>query len=70
MINSNYYGFDTICEIPTNKQTARAANLTWAALCFRREVEQQKITPVSLLLFLMIKYSVCEDYKKYRKALR
>lgn len=46
MINSNYYGFDTISAHPTHIQAARAANLTWGAVMFRRQVERQQISPV------------------------
>lgn len=48
MINSNYYGFDTLNQHPTSIQSARAGNLTWAALTFRRMVERQQVTPFSL----------------------
>lgn len=48
MINSNYYGFDTLNESPTRLQAARAANITWAALQFRRKVERQEISPFSI----------------------
>ncbi|KAI1727732.1 choline/Carnitine o-acyltransferase domain-containing protein [Ditylenchus destructor] len=42
MINSNYYGFDTLNENPTTNQAARAANVTWGALLFRRLIERQE----------------------------
>uniref|UniRef100_A0A0N5A3Y6 carnitine O-palmitoyltransferase n=1 Tax=Parastrongyloides trichosuri TaxID=131310 RepID=A0A0N5A3Y6_PARTI len=48
MINSNYYGFDTLNMQPTHLQAARAANITWAALLFRRMIERQEVTPFSL----------------------
>ncbi|KAJ1359359.1 hypothetical protein KIN20_018063 [Parelaphostrongylus tenuis] len=48
MINSNYYGFDTLNEHPTRNQGARAANVTYTALQFRRQVERQEVTPFSL----------------------
>ncbi|CEF71155.1 LD31742p [Strongyloides ratti] len=48
MINSNYYGFDTLNMQPTNSQAARAANITWAALTFRRMIERQEVTPFAL----------------------
>ncbi|KJH51980.1 Choline/Carnitine O-acyltransferase [Dictyocaulus viviparus] len=48
MINSNYYGFDTLNEHPTNNQGARAANVTYSALQFRRQVERQEVTPFSI----------------------
>lgn len=46
MINSNYYGFDTLNENPTKNQAARAANITWGALLFRRLIERQEVSPV------------------------
>ncbi|KAK6051940.1 Choline/Carnitine O-acyltransferase [Cooperia oncophora] len=48
MINSNYYGFDTLYEHPTTNQGARAANVTYCALQFRRQVERQEISPFSI----------------------
>lgn len=51
MINSNYYGFDTLNENPTSNQAARAANITWGALLFRRLIERQEVTPVNLFFF-------------------
>lgn len=52
MINSNYYGFDTINHIVTTNQAARAANLTNAALLFRRKVERQEVSPVNNKSFM------------------
>ncbi|VDK83269.1 unnamed protein product [Litomosoides sigmodontis] len=49
MINSNYYGMDSIIAHPTHNQAARAATLTWAALLFRRMIERQEIKPFSFL---------------------
>uniref|UniRef100_A0A7E4VSQ6 carnitine O-palmitoyltransferase n=1 Tax=Panagrellus redivivus TaxID=6233 RepID=A0A7E4VSQ6_PANRE len=48
MINSNYYGFDTLNLHPTKNQAARAANVTWAACCFRRLIERQEVSPFSI----------------------
>uniref|UniRef100_A0A915B095 carnitine O-palmitoyltransferase n=1 Tax=Parascaris univalens TaxID=6257 RepID=A0A915B095_PARUN len=48
MINSNYYGFDTLREHPTHSQSARAANITYAALTFRRMVERQQVKPFAV----------------------
>lgn len=45
MYGSNYYGSDVI-NIPTNKQTARAANLTFLMLKFRRKIERQELKPI------------------------
>lgn len=61
MINSNYYGFDTLREHPTHSQSARAANITYAALTFRRMVERQQIKPVGIPLIvvdLFFRYAV------------
>ncbi|CAG9533273.1 unnamed protein product [Cercopithifilaria johnstoni] len=49
MINSNYYGMDSIVAHPTHNQAARAAAVTWAALLFRRMIERQEIKPFSFL---------------------
>ncbi|CAJ0587118.1 unnamed protein product, partial [Mesorhabditis spiculigera] len=48
MINSNYYALDTLNEHPTKNQAARAANMTWAALQFRRLVDRQEVSPFSI----------------------
>jgi carnitine O-palmitoyltransferase 1 len=48
MINSNYYGFDTLNLHPTTSQSARAANITWAACRFRRLVDRQEISPFAI----------------------
>lgn len=48
MINSNYYGFDTLNENPTKNQAARAANVTWGALLFRRLIERQEVSPFAI----------------------
>lgn len=47
MVNSNFYGLDTISRPPTSVQSARAANLTYGALMFRRCIECQQLEPVS-----------------------
>jgi len=39
-------GFDTLNPTPTDKQAARAANITWAALLFRRMIDRQEVSPV------------------------
>ncbi|ULU08278.1 hypothetical protein L3Y34_019436 [Caenorhabditis briggsae] len=48
MINSNYYGFDTLNEHPTTNQASRAANLTYTSLQFRRMVDRQEVSPFSI----------------------
>lgn len=45
MINSNFYGSDTI-YLPTNSQAARAANVAYLMLQFRRRLERQEIKPI------------------------
>jgi carnitine O-palmitoyltransferase 1 len=48
MVNSNYYGFDTLNPALTDKQAARAANITWAALLFRRMIDRQEVSPFAI----------------------
>lgn len=48
MINSNYYGFDSMNCHPTTHQGARAANITYCSLLFRRMVERQEVSPFSI----------------------
>lgn len=45
MVSSNYYGTDYIHK-PTKSQTARAANLTYWILQFRRKLERQEMKPI------------------------
>ncbi|XP_065052608.1 carnitine O-palmitoyltransferase 1, liver isoform-like [Rhopilema esculentum] len=46
MINSNYYGVDTLDMPPTTIQTARAANYIYALLSFRKMIDKQKLKPL------------------------
>uniref|UniRef100_A0A1I7RPW4 carnitine O-palmitoyltransferase n=2 Tax=Bursaphelenchus xylophilus TaxID=6326 RepID=A0A1I7RPW4_BURXY len=48
MVNSNYYGFDTLNDDPTHNQAARAANVTWGSLLFRRMIERQEVSPFAI----------------------
>lgn len=48
MINSNYYGMDTLNLHLTTNQAARAANVTWAACRFRRMIERQEVSPFAI----------------------
>uniref|UniRef100_A0AC34R2U8 Carnitine O-palmitoyltransferase n=1 Tax=Panagrolaimus sp. JU765 TaxID=591449 RepID=A0AC34R2U8_9BILA len=48
MINSNFYGFDTLNLYKTQNQAARAANVTWAACRFRRMIERQEVSPFAI----------------------
>ena len=52
MVNSNFYGLDAILVHPTKIQAARAANISYACLLFRRAIERQELEPVSFLSFL------------------
>ena len=57
MINSNFYAIDAILTQPTHIQAARAANVVYCALMFRRQIEYQKLNPVSynyLLTFFLL----------------
>lgn len=51
MVNSNFYGIDTILTHPTNVQAARAAAVIHSCLQYRRLIERQELEPVSLLQF-------------------
>ncbi|XP_022253543.1 carnitine O-palmitoyltransferase 1, muscle isoform-like [Limulus polyphemus] len=46
MINSNFYGIDALLVHPTRNQAARAANLVYAALLFRKEISNQTLEPI------------------------
>lgn len=46
MVNSNFYGIDSIFRTPTTNQAARAANIVNLLLVFRRFVERQELQPV------------------------
>ncbi|XP_033126611.1 carnitine O-palmitoyltransferase 1, muscle isoform-like [Anneissia japonica] len=46
MVNSNYYGLDTIMWQSSSFQAARAANMTFACLKFRREIAQETLDPI------------------------
>ncbi|XP_022102558.1 carnitine O-palmitoyltransferase 1, liver isoform-like isoform X2 [Acanthaster planci] len=48
MVNSNYYGMDSIAMQPTNIQAARAANFTISLLRFRREIERETLKPLMM----------------------
>lgn len=47
MINSNFYGIDALVRL-TNRQTSRAANLIYACLLFRQQIDRQKLKPILL----------------------
>lgn len=46
MVNSNYYGIDALLLCPTDKQTSRAANLIYASIIFRRQIDRQELKPL------------------------
>lgn len=43
MVNSNFYGIDTLFRHPTRIQAARAANVIYEALLFRRAIERSEV---------------------------
>lgn len=47
MVSSNYYGSDCL-KIPTNNQIARAANLTYLMLQFRRKLDREELKPIMI----------------------
>ncbi|XP_059169843.1 carnitine O-palmitoyltransferase 1, liver isoform-like isoform X2 [Physella acuta] len=46
MVNSNYYGVDALLVNNTNVQVARAANLIYAMLMYRRELDREELNPI------------------------
>lgn len=46
MVNSNFYGMDTMFRHPTRVQAARAANVVCEALLFRRAIERSELEPI------------------------
>ncbi|XP_055378355.1 carnitine O-palmitoyltransferase 1, liver isoform isoform X2 [Condylostylus longicornis] len=46
MVNSNFYGTDAIMMSLTNNQAARAANVSYLLLKFRRIIERQELEPI------------------------
>ncbi|KAI1298741.1 Carnitine O-palmitoyltransferase 1, liver isoform [Halotydeus destructor] len=48
MVNSNYYAIDALLVHPTQIQAARAANLVYASLLFRRQIDRQELKPITL----------------------
>ncbi|CAF3084968.1 unnamed protein product [Rotaria socialis] len=46
IVNSNYYCLDAVFSRPAMKQTARAANIVYAALKYRTELELEKVKPL------------------------
>ncbi|XP_053398248.1 carnitine O-palmitoyltransferase 1, liver isoform-like [Mercenaria mercenaria] len=48
MVNSNYYGVDAILMHPTKVPAARAANVTYVMLQYRRELDREELNPILL----------------------
>ncbi|XP_013780148.1 carnitine O-palmitoyltransferase 1, liver isoform-like [Limulus polyphemus] len=46
MVNSNFYGIDALLAHPTTNQAARAANIIYAAILFRRSIDRQTLEPI------------------------
>ena len=46
MVNSNFYGIDTLFKHPSRVQAARAANVIHEALLFRRSIERADLEPI------------------------
>ncbi|XP_078041780.1 carnitine O-palmitoyltransferase whd isoform X1 [Augochlora pura] len=46
MVNSNFYGIDAILMHPTTVQAARAANVIYSCLQYRRLIERQELEPI------------------------
>ncbi|XP_058036141.1 carnitine O-palmitoyltransferase 1, brain isoform isoform X5 [Ahaetulla prasina] len=46
MVNSNYYGMDFLYVTPTPVQSARAGNLVYAILLYRRKLIREEIKPM------------------------
>lgn len=57
MVNSNFYGIDGILMKTTNIQSARAGNVIYLCLLFRRSVERQELEPV-ISAVLKIKFLI------------
>nr|XP_022293319.1 carnitine O-palmitoyltransferase 1, liver isoform-like isoform X1 [Crassostrea virginica]XP_022293320.1 carnitine O-palmitoyltransferase 1, liver isoform-like isoform X1 [Crassostrea virginica] len=48
MINSNFYAVDAVFINPTHRQASRAANIIYAMLLYRRELEREELNPILL----------------------
>jgi len=62
MVNSNFYGIDALVEGPTTKQTARAANLIYSSLLFRKQIDRQELKPVFIIKFEIIAFHIQSNY--------
>ncbi|XP_032804808.1 carnitine O-palmitoyltransferase 1, liver isoform-like [Petromyzon marinus] len=48
MVNSNYYGMDFLYVTPTSIQAARAGNVVYAILMYRKKLELEELQPLTL----------------------
>jgi len=48
MVNSNFYGIDTLFKHPTRIQAARAATVIYETLLFRRAIERHELEPIMI----------------------
>ncbi|ELT88002.1 hypothetical protein CAPTEDRAFT_178036 [Capitella teleta] len=48
MVNSNFYGVDAVLRHATTNQAARAANIIYAMLQFRRLIDREDLGPIML----------------------
>ena len=48
MVNSNFYGLDAVLLHPTKIQVARAANIVYAMLQYRRDLDREILKPLML----------------------
>ncbi|XP_052808482.1 carnitine O-palmitoyltransferase 1, liver isoform-like isoform X2 [Mya arenaria] len=48
MVNSNYYGVDAVLVHPTKIPAARAANVTYVMLQYRRDLDREELNPILL----------------------
>uniref|UniRef100_A0A8D0GZ92 Choline/carnitine acyltransferase domain-containing protein n=1 Tax=Sphenodon punctatus TaxID=8508 RepID=A0A8D0GZ92_SPHPU len=48
MVNSNYYGMDFLYVTPTPVQAARAGNVVYAMLLYRRKLTREEIKPLMI----------------------
>uniref|UniRef100_A0A023GNS8 carnitine O-palmitoyltransferase n=1 Tax=Amblyomma triste TaxID=251400 RepID=A0A023GNS8_AMBTT len=46
MVNSNFYAIDAVMVKTSSNQAARAANLVYASLLFRRGIDTQQMSPI------------------------
>ncbi|KAL3883613.1 hypothetical protein ACJMK2_029858 [Sinanodonta woodiana] len=48
MVNSNFYGVDAVLVHPTKIQAARAGNIVYCMLQYRRELDREELNPLLL----------------------